>query len=200
MKLYIMRHGTTDWNEALKLQGNSNTSLNEKGRELAVKTAEGLKDINFDYIFSSPLDRAYETATIVANGRDIDIVKDQRLIEVGFGIDEGVIPEKRSKGCGLFFTDPAHYEPAKGAESLPHLCQRAADFIDNVILPLSAKEPQATVLITGHGALNKALMVRIMNRELKDFWAGNLQKNCSVAIVEVKDNSFKLLEDGKIYY
>lgn len=200
MKLYIMRHGTTDWNESLKLQGNSNTSLNDKGRDLAVKTSEGLKDVHFDYIFSSPLDRAFETASIVAKGRGIEVVKDDRLIEVGFGIDEGVIPEKRSKGCALFFTDPAHYEPAKGAESLPHLCERAADFIDNVILPLSEKEADASVLITGHGALNKALMVRIMDRELKDFWAGSLQKNCSVAIVDIKDKKFTLLEDGKVYY
>lgn len=200
MILYIMRHGTTDWNEKLMLQGSSNTELNEKGRELAFLSAEGLKDVEFNHIFSSPLNRAYETASIVSKGRGIEIVKDERLMEVGFGIDEGVVPEERTPGCSLFFKDPANYKPAEGAESLQHLCQRAADFIDNVILPLSIEEPDSTVLITGHGALNKALMVRIMDRELKDFWAGNLQKNCSVAIVEVKDNKFRLIEDGKIFY
>ncbi|MCQ2524130.1 MAG: histidine phosphatase family protein [Lachnospiraceae bacterium] len=200
MLLYIMRHGTTDWNEQLRLQGNSNTCLNENGKELARKTAQGLADVTFNHIYSSPLSRAYETASIIAEGRGLNVIKDDRLIEVGFGIDEGVVPQKRTEGCALFFKDPANYKPAEGAESLEHLCSRAKDFIDNVILPLSDKEPDSTVLITGHGALNKALMVRIMDRELKDFWAGNLQRNCSVAIVEVKDGKFNLLEDGVVYY
>ena len=40
MKLYIMRHGTTDWNEARRIQGNSNTSLNESGRKIAKESSD----------------------------------------------------------------------------------------------------------------------------------------------------------------
>ena len=54
MKVYVIRHGSTDWNAEKRLQGNSNTKLNEKGREQARKTSEALKDIDFKYIFSSP--------------------------------------------------------------------------------------------------------------------------------------------------
>ena len=58
MKVYLMRHGETDWNKARRLQGQSDIALNEFGIELAVKTAEGLKDVVFDAAFSSPLQRA----------------------------------------------------------------------------------------------------------------------------------------------
>lgn len=200
MKLYVFRHGTTDWNEAKRLQGNSNTSLNDEGRKLATITAEAVKDIKFDYIFSSPLNRAYETASIFAKGRDVPIVKDDRLIEVGFGVDEGVVPEKRTPGCILFFKDPANYVPAEGAESFESLCSRTADFIESVLVPLSIKEPDASVALFGHGAMNKALMKHLLHRELKNFWDGNWQYNCSMNLYEINGNQFILLEDGKIFY
>lgn len=199
MKVYVLRHGTTDWNESKKLQGNSNTSLNEKGRNLVRQTAEALKGISFDYIYSSPLDRAYETATIVKGDRDISIVADDRLIEVGFGIDEGVTIENRTPGCKLFFEDPANYVPCEGAESFESLCTRTGDFIESVLVPLSLKEPESVVLISGHGAMNKALMYNFLHREIKDFWAGAWQKNCSLSIYEVQGNEYSLIEDGLNY-
>ena len=76
MILYIIRHGETEWNKMGKMQGKTDISLSEDGRKLAQKTADGLKNIKFDYIFSSPLERAYETACIIKGDRDIEIVKD----------------------------------------------------------------------------------------------------------------------------
>lgn len=200
MKLYVIRHGTTDWNEAKRLQGNSNTRLNEKGREMVRKSAEGMKDIPFDVIYSSPLERAYETAQIIRGNRNIEIIKDDRLMEAGFGIDEGVVFEKRTPGCKLFFEDPPSYVPHETAESFESLCARTADFIDAVICPLSLEKPDATVLISGHGAMNRALMLHFLHRELKDFWAGAWSNNCSTSIYEINGNRFILLEDGKIFY
>ena len=199
MKLYIMRHGTTDWNEARRIQGNSNTSLNEAGRKIARESSEGMKDIPFDHIYSSPLDRAYETAVIVRRDRDIPIVKDDRLKEVCFGIDEGTCPGERTPGCVLFFKDPPNYVPAKGAESFGELIGRTKSFLDEIIRPLSIKEPDATVFISGHGALNKALALNLLGRDLKDYWAGAWQFNCSVAIYEVTGDNAVLLEDGVSY-
>ena len=53
MKLYILRHGETDWNKNKLLQGKSDVPLNDKGRELAKASAEGMKDIPFDLVFTS---------------------------------------------------------------------------------------------------------------------------------------------------
>ena len=61
MKLYIVRHGETEWNKARRIQGQVDIPLNEFGRRLARKTAKGLSDITFDLCYSSPLSRARET-------------------------------------------------------------------------------------------------------------------------------------------
>ncbi|MCQ2519691.1 MAG: histidine phosphatase family protein [Lachnospiraceae bacterium] len=199
MKLYVLRHGTTDWNEAKRLQGNSDTELNEKGRLLAKQTAKALEDVPFSHIYSSPLSRAVETAEIVRGHRNVQIVSDRRLIEVCFGIDEGVTVEKRTPGCRLFFDDPDNYIPGEGAESIESLVARTGEFIKEVLVPLSVKEPDATVLISGHGAMNKGLMANFLKREKKNFWDGAWQKNCSISIYEIQGEEFTLLEDGLNY-
>ena len=79
MKIYIMRHGETKWNKRSKLQGQVDIPLAPKGIEQAQMTAEGMKEIPFDHIFSSPLKRAYKTAQIVRMDRPIEIVRDDRL-------------------------------------------------------------------------------------------------------------------------
>ena len=57
MKLYIIRHGETSWNVQRRLQGASDTDLNENGITLAKRTGEALKEIPFDLCFTSPLKR-----------------------------------------------------------------------------------------------------------------------------------------------
>ncbi len=85
MEIYIVRHGTTPWNEKKKLQGSVDKELNEAGRRVARLTGEGVRDIPFDRIYSSPLKRAYETAELIRNGREIPIDTDDRLKEIDFG-------------------------------------------------------------------------------------------------------------------
>ena len=89
MKLYIVRHGETDWNKARKIQGQSDIPLNAFGRHLARETAKGLADVHFDLCFTSPLSRAKETARIILEGRDVPIIEDPRIEEMSFGVYEG---------------------------------------------------------------------------------------------------------------
>ena len=76
MILYLIRHGQTDQNKRKCLQGRSDIELNDYGRELAVKTAEGLQEVKIDMIFTSPLKRAAETAEIIRRGRDIPLMEE----------------------------------------------------------------------------------------------------------------------------
>ena len=89
MKLYLVRHGETDWNKVKKIQGQVDIPLNQFGKHLAEETAEGLHDIPFDLCISSPLSRAYETARIILEGRDVPIITDARIEEMAFGEYEG---------------------------------------------------------------------------------------------------------------
>ena len=92
MKLYIIRHGETSWNVERRLQGASDTDLNENGIALAAITGAAMKEIPFDCCFSSPLKRARETARLVLAGRNIPVTEDERLREISFGEWEGRIP------------------------------------------------------------------------------------------------------------
>ena len=89
MLLYFIRHGQTDWNKDMRMQGQSDIPLNENGRESAIEAGKTLANTHIDLAFSSPLKRAKETAELVLAGRDIPIIEDKRIEEICFGICEG---------------------------------------------------------------------------------------------------------------
>lgn len=93
LEILFIRHGQTNINNIKKIQGRQNHLLNDTGRKQALETAMYLKnnDNNWDYIISSPLDRAYETATIIKNTLGIKepIIKNENFIERDFGQAEG---------------------------------------------------------------------------------------------------------------
>lgn len=201
MNVYILRHGETDWNKAMRMQGQVNIPLNEYGREIAHKTKEGLKDIHFDYVYSSPLDRAVETAKIITGYTDDKIITDDRIKEICFGIYEGKYPDERPAEFSYFFKAPDKYIPPEGAESYEALCKRTSDFIENVLFPLARKEPDANVFISGHGAMNKSLLLYFKKAEIKDIWAGPFQKNCCVTLVNISPNKeWNIIFENKLYY
>ena len=63
--LYVIRHGQTDWNIENRLQGSTDIPLNDVGIKQAQESALKLKNTYFDFIISSPLKRAFETANQV---------------------------------------------------------------------------------------------------------------------------------------
>lgn len=196
MKLYIIRHGETDWNKQKLLQGQSDVPLNDYGRELARKTAEGMKEVHFDIIYTSPLCRAVETARIIT-GRS-DFIADDRLKEIGFGAGEGVKSETLGDAFSNFFFAPEKYIPPQGGETYEELKKRAADFLCERIFP--ERELSKNVLIVAHGAVNKALMLVLKNLEIKDIWKGEFQKNCCVNAYDLKNDSVEILCEAHIFY
>lgn len=198
MRLYIMRHGETDWNIQKRLQGRSDTQLNANGIKLAEVTAEALKDIRFDAIYSSPLKRAYKTAEIVRGERAVPINTDERLLEISFGECEGHSVDMLPSCFADFFEAPEKYTPIGGGESFVDVIDRAADFIENIVVPMS-KEIES-MLVVAHGAMNNALAFKLLHRELKDYWAGVFPRNCSVSVYDVHGHDYSLIEYGKIFY
>ena len=90
MKIYIVRHGETDWNGPRRLQGRSDIPLNETGIEEAKITGEALKDVPFAAAFVSPLTRTRQTAELLIRDRHIPVYRDERIIEMCFGVYEGL--------------------------------------------------------------------------------------------------------------
>lgn len=87
-KLYVIRHGKTDWNNLRLMQGRVDIPLNEEGRADAFKIASSINLSDIYICFSSPLKRARETAEIIVQNK-LEIVYDDLLIERDFGDYEG---------------------------------------------------------------------------------------------------------------
>ncbi|CAM3207234.1 histidine phosphatase family protein [Asticcacaulis taihuensis] len=90
MTFYVLRHGQTDWNVQMRLQGSTDIPLNETGRAQANVAARILAGEGITKIIASPLSRALETARIVGASAGIEPVIDDRLIERNFGLFEGM--------------------------------------------------------------------------------------------------------------
>lgn len=203
MLIYLIRHGETDWNTKRLLQGATDIPLNQNGIEVAELTAKGLKDVPFDLIFSSPLQRAMQTAEILRGDRNIPIIPEPRLREIGFGPYEGLCCSQEGYNIPdpefiRFFTDPGNYIPPEGGESIRHLCERTTAFLKELVQNPDYRDK--TILVSGHGAVVKGLLSSITITDLKDFWNGGVHKNCGVSILEAENGKIELKQENVTYY
>ena len=95
MKLYVARHGETEWNRLNKVCGRTDSPLTDKGLQQAQLLAERLDSCSIDVIIASPLSRAQETARAVAERKHLPVLTDERLIEQDYGVYEGVQRDDR---------------------------------------------------------------------------------------------------------
>lgn len=141
MRLYMIRHGETEWNKVRRLQGQTDIALNETGRDLALRVGTAMAEIPFTRVISSPLNRAVETAGLVLSGagKQLEIGTDPRIMEIAFGEFEGystLNPEYFHPAFGAadsdfhnFFDAPDKYRAPKGGESIHQLIERTGDFL-----------------------------------------------------------------------
>ena len=150
MKLYVIRHGETDWNRLHLLQGIHDTDLTELGVEQAKEAAKSLKDVPLDAAFVSPLKRTRMTAAILLEGRDIPVFYDDRFRERKFGEAEGMkIPEVDLTDSWTFGARPKY----EGMESADEFLARVSAGLDDIY----AAYPNGSVLLVTHGGTSTAI-------------------------------------------
>lgn len=203
MDVYLIRHGETDWNTVKKLQGSTDIPLNPYGIELAEKTAEGMKDLVIDKIYSSPLIRAYKTAEIIRGDRPVDIIVEKDLQEIDFGDYEGYIYHEEhfnvpDPAFNDFFKDPDNYRTPPKGESFQVLIDRTSSFVRSIIEDPDNEDK--TILMTSHGAAIRAILSGLFNIPLSDFWGGPVHKNCGVTLIHAENGKYKLVFENKVYY
>lgn len=186
-RLYLLRHGQTDWNVEGRLQGQTDIPLNETGRQQAQAAKGRLSGVCFDAVYSSPLRRALETAALCSGWPADQIQADERIKEIAFGPWEGHAPRTLGIDFAPFFADPASYNPITGAESFSHLIARVSNFTDEI----KAKHAGQTILAVSHGAALHALLAHELGLSMKDFWSIGLG-NCTAAVLELQTDRFML--------
>ena len=192
MKIYVIRHGETDWNVERRLQGQADIPLNDFGRKLAVLTGEGMRGIKFDACISSPLSRAYETARLVldnSGNEDVEFQKEPRIMEIYCGTREGEVAGALSKEVQVDID-----EATFGGETRRQVMERSQP----VLRELALKDYE-NVLVSTHGCALRC-MLNFLYEDPTDFWQGVLPVNCAVSIVEAGPDGMRILESDKVYY
>ena len=200
MKLYIVRHGTTEWNVQYRFQGRTDIELNSNGRILAGKLGEKLENVHFDCIYSSPLSRAYETANLIRGHRNIQIIKDDLLTEISFGELEGSFSDdflNTDTPRKYFFTEPQKYVPPKGGETFDQICQRTKKFVQTVIEPKFQENPDGCYMVVAHGALIASMICYLENHGIEKFWGNGLKGNCEETVYTFDGNVWKKNDELK---
>jgi len=151
--LGLLRHGQTDWNIDLRLQGSSDIPLNQTGLRQAELAAEYLVGTEWDLVLASPLSRAHDTAKIVASKLSLDLVIVPELIERSFGVAEGL---SHSEWRALYET----HADIPGLEPLEELKDRSTKLLTQLVTEYDGLR----ILAVSHGALIRKMM-RIISDE-----------------------------------
>lgn len=155
--IHFIRHGQTDWNNDNRYQGTSDIPLNETGREQAATLAAAMQGESWDRIVSSPLSRAFETASAVAGTLGIpeaEIVPDKRAMERSYGDAEGLtIPEREAIW-------PDGDWP--GLEDWESVATRGMEMIED----LAREYPGERIIVVAHGGLINALLATVSRGEV----------------------------------
>jgi len=197
LRIYITRHGATKWNKEGRMQGWQDSDLTQKGVDNAKKLGVSLYDIDFDYIYCSPLGRAIDTAKYIRGNKDTQIIKIDALKEMGFGVWEGMDHEKVSELYPIqqfnFWNKPHLYEPLNGEsfDELIHRVRRAFyDIINNSI--------GENILIVTHTAVIKAIYLIIKNYSIQDFWSKPFMYDTCLTVLEAGDKKIEIILEADI--
>jgi len=188
--IILIRHGETDWNREQVFRGRIDVALNEVGVTQARAVQESLKDTEIDGIYSSPLSRAFETATIVGENRNVAVRGEEGLIDIDFGAWQGLSHQKvKEEYKDLYETWLAQPDLVTfpDGESLKEVRIRSMESLEEVI----KNNPEKTLALVSHRVVLKVLLCTILGLELSRFWYLR-QDTCAINRVEYKDGSYFL--------
>lgn len=152
MKVYVVRHGRTDWNDKGLTQGKSNVPINEKGIKQSMEAKDKLKNVTFDVCISSPLKRTLQTAKIITNGK-CNIITSDLLLERDMGDFEG---KDHTLYLKLNYWNYKENSGYNDVEPVKDLLKRTKTFIDEL-----KNENYENVLIVSHAATIRAINYNI---------------------------------------
>jgi probable phosphoglycerate mutase len=152
----LVRHGETGWQAEHRYCGRTDIPLTARGREQAVRLADWAVRAGVTVVHSSTLTRARDTAVPVAGAVGVPLICDERLVELDFGLVEGLTPaEMRARWPrerAAFERDPVAH-PLPGGEDPHAAIARGAAALGEIV----AGDPSGPVLVVCHGTLLRLL-------------------------------------------
>lgn len=177
-KVYIVRHGETDWNCEGRLQGGTNTNLNLRGQRQAVACRTYFEDKACDAIYTSSLDRANQTALLINETLQLPFYTLKEFAERTFGVAEGMTYEERTKK----YPDKI-YPNQESIEDLKRRISKGLQIIQH-------QYPEGKVILVTHGAVIHTLFTMVKNSSI--YSQSELLSNGGVSLIYNKDGNWWL--------
>lgn len=198
LKLYIVRHGETEWNVIKRFQGQLNTPLTEKGMEKLRETGKKLENVLFDEVYTSELGRTVASAEIILNenrgyrNKKLELKKLAELNEVYFGVWQGLTYEevflKYPEEANNYFYNVKNYKAENvEAENLKDALER---FLKGINKILDSHE-SGNILVVTHGTVLEMFMNYVANNSIFDIDERTLMGNGDYKIFSYKDGKFQ---------
>lgn len=192
--LYLIRHGESKANEKDVFIGHTDLELTELGQRQAEITAEYLKDITPDVIYSSDLKRAYHTADAAARQYGMEVCIEPGLREIYAGDWEYVPFAQLAAECpdsfGQVWCKDVANARCDGGESVAEVYSRVAKTIHT----LAERHPDSTVFIFSHATPIRTFAVYAMGKPASEVGILPWPSNASVTKVTFDGEKFALLE------
>ncbi len=185
IRLFLVRHGITDWNYEGRYQGQVDVPLNAEGRRQVALLRDRLRDEQFTACFSSALGRARESAEIILAGRPCHVRQMADLNELNYGEWEGLttaeIKARFPEAWNTFVVDPVHSAPP-GGESRLHLARR----VDRAFAEIQREfvDGDARALVAAHGGTIRGAVASYLGIAADHLWKLR-QDNAALTIVDV---------------
>lgn len=171
--LMLVRHGETAWNAQRRFQGHSDIPLSDVGQHQAAALGRRLAREKIHAIYTSDLQRAWQTAMAIATHHNLPVSADPRLREIHFGAWEGLtyaeVEQRRSQTLAGWRANPLEVSPPDG-ESLGQLAKR----VRAVLASITQIHPDEVVLLVTHGGVLQALFCLALGLPLKAYWQFHL--------------------------
>lgn len=189
-QVILLRHGETDWNAGMRMQGHRDVPLNEAGRRQARAAAPSVAALGPQLIMSSDLSRARDTAAEVAALTGLPVQADERLRETSLGLWEGLTPDEAMAGWpaewDAWRADSAHQGPP-GGESRAQVAQRSAP----VVADLESAGVERALLVA-HGGLIIGLTGHLLGMPAASWGALIGVGNCHWVVLDRHHEGWRL--------
>ena len=178
--LGLFRHGQTDWNIDFRLQGITDTQLNDHGRQQVRSAIPHLRSMRWEVLLTSPLTRAHQTAEILRTAIDFESFGESPLLlERSFGIGEGLTYAEWQENYATLDEIP-------GAESSVAVTHRTRTLLSWV----ATEFPGKRVLAVSHGALIRYALTEVSNGTVPP--PGERLQNASLHVLTKSESSWSL--------
>jgi broad specificity phosphatase PhoE len=187
-KVFLVRHGATDWNLYKRAQGQADIPLDKAGELQALDTAKHLAALDIAAVYSSDLSRARDTAKAIANLQGLEVIEDPRFREIDQGEWTGLPVAEIARKWPDLWGSARHYSTRPGGESPKQVRDRALAGLKDAV----ERNPEGTIVVVSHGGTIRWISAEAMGYD--DHGSAGLRGLGNGGVIGVKAD----VEHGKL--